>query len=109
MACSAWCAWCSVEEVAQPDITRAAIAAATGPRGRMGSASRVGIDDIGASRDLELEHLVGEAGVLSVVRERERRTSPLVGCCKAADLQRRTVDDDYQPVVVALLLPRIEP
>src|SRR6266702_6173876 len=73
------------------------------------SAIRAGGDDIGAPRDLELEGLVRQTGVLAIVAELERRAPRLlIGRRQRANLQRGAIDDELEPVIVALLLFRIE-
>src|SRR5205809_4132520 len=91
-----------LDAVAQP--------VATAPDSSTGSsARRTSTDNIDSLRNPELERLVGDARVLAIVVERERRAAALtIGGSQRADLQRLAIDDEDEPVVVALLLPRLE-
>src|SRR4051795_9529184 len=83
-------------------------AAASGSNSRI-NARRRSADNVDPFRDLEFEGLVGETGVLAIVAEGERRPAALhVGGGERADLQRLAIDDEDEPVVVALLALRVE-
>src|SRR4051812_41222668 len=73
------------------------------------SADRTSRDDIGTPRNLEGEHVLGQTGVFAIVGELEGRTAALqVRRSQHANLQRDLVRGDDQPVVITLLLPRVE-
>src|SRR5260221_783930 len=88
-------------------VAHAAVIARTTARVRARRAAR---DDIGTSRNPEDEYAVGQPGILAVVGELERRASPLlIRRGERSNLQRRPVDAEHQPVVIALLLSGVEP
>src|SRR3954464_14874395 len=95
-----------------PEDAHPAASASTGTAIRMArrmSAARTGRDDIDTSRNLENERAVGDAGILAIVSELEGRTAALgIRRGQSAKLQRRAIDDDDEPVVVALFLARVE-
>src|SRR3954468_19449146 len=85
--------------------TSAAVHARTRSAGRIAMGGH-----LGSTRDLELEHLIGQTGVLLEVGELERRTAPLaLGRAQRSNLQCAPVHDNLEPVVIPLGQPGLEP
>ena len=61
------------------------------------------VDDIGSARDLERERLIGQSDVFLEIGELERRRPPWLSAAVSVRIcSVPAIDDDLQPVVVAL-------
>jgi len=71
--------------------------------GRRVPSARGGRRDIGTTRNFEAERLIGQSRIFLEIGEVERRPAALaVSRAQGAYLQRPTVDDQREPIVVAL-------